>query len=302
MILIVGATGVVGQRTARLLLAEGHRVRAMTRDDRRAHELRQQGAEVVVGDLLDRRSLDRACEGVLQVFAAAHALTGRGRYRSENVDDAGHRSLIDAAAAAGVRRFVYTSVLGASPGHPIDFFRTKHAIEQHLARSGLEWVVLRPAAFMEWHAHRFNGGPLLRYGRTVLLGAGTRKRNFVAAADVAQLAAMALVEPRMAGQIVEIGGPGNFSDTDVSRLYARLAGMEPRLFRLPRPLLARLAGLFRPIHPGISRVMRIASLDDASHDETFDCARLLDRYPMRLTQLEDFVQEQVTRHRGLRRS
>ncbi len=62
---------------------------------------------------------------------------GRGRNRSEAVDDVGHRSLIDVARDAGVTRFVYTSALGAAPNQPIDFFRTKWAIEQHLASSGL---------------------------------------------------------------------------------------------------------------------------------------------------------------------
>ena len=86
--------------------------------------------------------------------------------RQKRVDDRGHRALIDAARSQGVKRFVYTSALGVSPNHPIDFYRAKYAIEQYLQASGLEHVILRPSAFMEWHAHMFNGKSILEKGRT----------------------------------------------------------------------------------------------------------------------------------------
>jgi uncharacterized protein YbjT (DUF2867 family) len=274
VILVVGATGVLGQKTVRLLLADGHRVRAMTRVAERASNLAQQGAEVVVGDLIDSASLARACRGVDRVFAAAHAFLGRGRFRSEAVDDRGHRALIDAARSQRVGRFVYTSGLGAAPDHPIDFYRTKYSIEQYLQASGLEHVILRPSAFMEWHAHIFNGKSMLEKGRTQLLGSGTKPRNFVAANDVAQLAASALTAPVIRHRVVEIGGPGNFSNNEVAELYARTAGIEPRISHLPGALVNLLARIAQPLHPGMSRVMRISSLPEAAFSETFDSAKL----------------------------
>lgn len=87
MILVVGATGVLGRETSRLLLAQGHAVRAMTRTPDKAKGLIQEGAEVIAADLIDRESLVRACQGVDKVFAAAHSFMGRGRYRSQAVDD-----------------------------------------------------------------------------------------------------------------------------------------------------------------------------------------------------------------------
>lgn len=95
---------------------------------------------MAAGDLTDAASLQRACTGVQRVLAAAHGIMGRGRWASEAVDDAGHRVLIDAARASGVKRFVYLSAYGASENHPIDFFRTKHRIEQLVRASGLDAV------------------------------------------------------------------------------------------------------------------------------------------------------------------
>ena len=293
-ILVVGATGVLGHATAQRLLAQGVGVRAMTRSPERAADLAAQGAEVVAGDLTDTASLSRACTGIDRVLAAAHSMLGRGRYRSEQVDDAGHRALIDTARASGVQRFVYTSVRGAGAAHPVDFFRTKHAIEQHLLGSGLPHVVLRPSAFMEHHVHTFNGKALLEKGQARLIGAGTKKRNFVAAADVAQFAVLALTAEPRPSPVIEIGGPGNFSNIEVAELYARLAGIAPRISHLPGSVARLLSRVAAPVHPGVARLMRLLGLPDDAFDETFDSAALQRAYPaLRLTPLETFVRARI---------
>jgi NADH dehydrogenase len=289
MILVVGDTGVLGKETVERLVAGGHPVRALVRAPARAAELKARGVEVVAGDLLERRSLVAACAGADRVFAAAHALFGR----SQNVDDAGHRALIDAARAAGATRFVYTSALGASPDHPVDFFRTKHAIEQYLRDSGMPHAILRPSAFMEWHAHAFNGKPLLDRGHTVLLGSGAKRRNFVAARDVAAVAVQALTSAEPPADSIEIGGSGNLTDDEVANLYARCAGIEPRVRHVPVSLLRMLAPVARVLHPGIGRVLTLATL---AGDETFDGPDS-PRHVTGKTSLEEFVRERVAEAR-----
>lgn len=293
-ILVVGATGVLGQRVVRGLLERGVCVRAMTRAPERASALQQRGAEVVPGDLIDRASLARACAGVDRVFAAAHGLLGRGRHRSEFVDDQGHRALIDAARAAGVQRFVYTSAQGASPDHPVDFYRTKFAIERHLAASGMPHVILRPTAFMEWHAHNLNGKGVLDKGIAQLIGPGTKKRNFVAADDVAALAVRTLLADEPGERLIAIGGPGNFSNNEVAALYARLAGKPLRVRRLPAALAAWVSRLAAPLHPGVARILALAAMPDDAFSETFDCSDFQRDHPdLPLTPLETFVGDRV---------
>jgi uncharacterized protein YbjT (DUF2867 family) len=298
MILVVGASGVLGQKVVRLLLAEGHRVRAMTRDRRNALNLESQGAEVCVADLVDHPSLARACQGVSHVVAAAHAFMGRGRYNSRAVDDQGHKALIDAARGAGVHRFAYVSAMGAAPDHAIDFYRTKYDVERYLERSGLEHVIVRPSAFMEWHAHKFNGANILKTGRTTLIGSGRKPRNFVAASDVAWIVARTLTAEATTQRIMAVGGPGNFSNEEVARLYARVAGIDPKIRYLPRAIAAGLAVAARPFHPGVARVLRLSSLPDDAFSETFDAEELVREYRLNLTTLEDFVREQVKRWRA----
>lgn len=295
-ILVVGATGALGRPVVQLLRAKGLAVRALNRHPAQAADLAEMGAEVVAGDLADPGSITRACAGVSHVLASAHGLLGRGRHRMEAIDGAGHRHLIASARAAGVRRFVYTSAQGAGPDNPLDFFRNKHAIEQVLLASGLDAVILRPTAFMEHHAHAFNGKGLLDKGKVQLIGPGTKARNFVCAQDVAQFAVRALLDDPPPFRSLAIGSPGNFSNLDVAALYARTAGLPLRTSHLPAPLAAALSWVLRPLHPGVARILRLSSLPEDAWPEVFEAPLDYEReFGIRMTPLQEFVRQQVQR-------
>src|SRR4029079_4885064 len=138
------------------------------------------GAKPVRADLRDPDALEFAVRGARVVIAAAHSLLGRGEESSEKIDDEGHRSLIDAAKSAGGEHCIYTSVIGASRDHPVDFWRSKARIEDYLRDSGLTYTIIRPTSFMETHAHMLLGKYVLENKRVLLLGSGKNKRNFVA--------------------------------------------------------------------------------------------------------------------------
>lgn len=292
VVAVVGASGLLGREVARHLLSRGYRVVAVTRDGSRVADLASSGADVRVADLTDAASLAAACRGVQVVVAAAHGILGRGRYRSEIVDDLGHRALIDAAKAEGVRHVVYTSVLGASPDHVVDFWRTKHAVEEHLKASGLSWTILRPAAFMEMHAHELIGKSILAGRTATILGPGDRPMNFVAVRDVAHLAVLAATDPALSGRTVRIGGPEVLTQDEVAALYGRLCGRTPRVRHVPAGALRFLAAAIRPLHPGIARVMH-AGAAGGMLDETVDPDDLQRRYAMRLTRLEEVARERM---------
>lgn len=293
-VLVVGASGALGRPVVEQLLARGVAVRGLCRHPDTLRDLSAAGAEIVAGDLTDRASIVAALSGVTRVLAAAHSLLGRGRWRSEAVDDTGHRALIDAARAAGVERFVYASALLAAPDHPIDFARTKHAIEQAVASSGMPHAILRPAAYMEHHVHRFNGLNVLQQGKAKLVGTGSKLRNFVAATDVATIAVHALLDEPLPFTRLDIGGPDNATNLEVAALYARLAGKPLQVSHLPASLARVMSGLARPFHPGVARLLHLLSLPDDAFEEAWQGAAELEaRFGMRLTTLEDFVAARV---------
>jgi NADH dehydrogenase len=291
-VLIVGATGVVGNATARKLLAQGVAVRAMTRTPAKAAALAQLGADVVQGDLRDGDALRRACAGMDKVLAAAHSLLGRGAAASKYVDEIGHKQLIDVAKAAGVQHFVYTSIQGTSPQSPVAFIRIKYAVEQYLQASGLPYTILRPSAFMEWHAYEFIGKPILNKGQVTLFGKGDNPRNFIAGDDVANFAVLALTDPQAIGEIITIGGPENWTNNQVAALYAQLAARPVQITHVPLVVLRVLAPLLSPFHPGLSQVMTLSVLTETS-DFTFDPTATRRRYPVPLTRLADWARQSV---------
>jgi uncharacterized protein YbjT (DUF2867 family) len=293
-ILVVGASGTLGRPVVDRLLARGVEVRAMSRHPERLADLAARGVEVVRGDLVDDGSLRSACDGTDRVLASAHAILGRGAHRSELVDGEGHRSLVAAAASGGVERFVYVSAFGASAGHPVDFFRTKHAIEEHVRGSGMPHVILRPTAFMEQHVHEFNGRAVLERGKARLIGPGTKVRNFVAASDVARIAVEALLADPAPGPVVEIGGPDHLTNVEIAALYARMAARPLRISRLPAGVARALAAVAGPLHPGVARLLGMMALPDDAYDERFAGSERLERtYGFRMTRVADFVRERV---------
>jgi uncharacterized protein YbjT (DUF2867 family) len=145
-VLVTGATGRQGGAVARCLLASGFAVRALVRDPRSTASLAlsQNGATLVIGDFRQPDSLARAMSGVHGVFSVQPLLTGKTRLEVEW----GIR-VADAAAAAGVSHFVYSSVIGADAAPDVPHFFSKFTIENHIRSIGLPHTILRPAGFME---------------------------------------------------------------------------------------------------------------------------------------------------------
>src|SRR5256712_11117147 len=110
MILVVGATGLLGSEICRRLTQRGNPVRALVRttsNHDRVAKLEGLGAELVRGDLKDRASLDAACRGASAVISTASSTMSRQEGDSiESVDRQGQLSPVDPAAAAGVKHFV----------------------------------------------------------------------------------------------------------------------------------------------------------------------------------------------------
>lgn len=289
MILIVGATGNLGSALAKTLLNEGKSVRAMTRTPEKAEALKQLGAEVVTGDMRDPQSLTNACQGIEKILAAAHSFEGKGKSSPQVVDDQGNRNLINAAKAAGVKHFVFTSALGVRPDHPVDFFRIKYKVEQFLKDSELSYTVLRPAAFMESWVEMI-AQPMMATGKATIFGMGKNPVNYVAVADVARFAQIGLENPAAKNQVIEIGGPENFSTEQIIEMIEQATGKQAKRSYTPIAMMKVMKVLTRLFNPVMSRMVT-AGINFDTTDQTFDMTETLKTYPMQLMRLEDYVRE-----------
>jgi NADH dehydrogenase len=236
--LVVGATGLVGSEICRLLAAGGRPPRALVRSTSRPERvdaLRALGAEIAVGDLRSRPSLDAACRGVEVVFTTATAIGSQQADDSiEDIDLQGQKSLIDAAAAAGVKRFVYVSVLGLERNFA--FAEAKAALEDHLRASGLAYTILQPSCFMDvWLT------PHLGFdhasGEVTVYGDGQSRMRWVHSSDVARAAVAAAGHPDARNAVLAVGGPELLSPLEVIAIFDEVAGRRANVTHVPKDQL-----------------------------------------------------------------
>src|SRR5919108_978540 len=151
LLLVVGATGLVGKEVALRLRKKGAAVRAMVRGGAsraEAKALLDSGAEVVDGDLTRPDTLARACAGVHTVVCTATSMPQGKDDGLKRVDHDGVLSLIAAAEQGGAKKFVYVSYSGNLKfDSPLE--TAKRNCERSLLASQLQAIILRPTYFME---------------------------------------------------------------------------------------------------------------------------------------------------------
>jgi uncharacterized protein YbjT (DUF2867 family) len=210
------------------------------------------------------------------VISAVHGFAGPGGVSPASVDRAGNANLIDAAALAGAA-FVLVSVVGASPGHPIGLFRAKHEAEETLRTSGIPWTIVRATTFMETWATIMNQ-PLQASGKIPVFGRGDNPVNFVSATDVAALTALAVTDPGLRGQVLELGGPDNLTFNQLATIVQETTGRRGTVRHIPRPALQAMAWATATIKPALARQARAALAMDTL-DMTFDPAPTRRAFP-----------------------
>jgi len=190
-VLVTGATGTQGGGVARQLLADGHHVRALTRNSASpaAEALRKLGAEVVQGNFDEAGSLVAAARGVDTAFAMSTPyVAGTDAERREAL------ALIGALKTAGVGRIVYTSVSDADRNTGIPHFESKVPAEEAVKASGAEWSIVAPVFFMD----NITGPgflPALQSGSWSMPLPADRKLQMIAAADLAKFTALVIEQP-----------------------------------------------------------------------------------------------------------
>jgi len=227
-----GAVGGVGRTLAELLLAKGHKVRAMVRrEDERAEVLRRLGAEVVEGDLTNLGSMHGAIEGCRRI------------YFGMSVSPAYLEATINTAAVArhhGVEAFVNMSQMTVSQmsiSETTDSPQQKlHWLaEQALAWSGLPVVTVRPTVFLEGFFLQL-ATPSVRASDELALPMGGGKTSPISAVDVARAVAVILDDPAPhIGQIYDLTGPESANLDQYARVFSDALGRPIRYRDVPLP-------------------------------------------------------------------
>jgi uncharacterized protein YbjT (DUF2867 family) len=213
--LVVGATGETGRRIVQQLTAHNIPVRALVRDRTRAQEILPASTEIVVGDVLEPKTLETAIADCTVIFCATGAKPSLNPFEPYQVDYEGTKNLVDAAKAHQIHHFVLVSSLCTSQFfHPLNLFWLilvwKQQAEQYLQRSGLTYTIVRPGGLKNTEDH-----PPIVMSRADTLFEGSISRD-----QVAQVCVEALSYPSAQNKIVEIVARPDAAEQSFSELFA----------------------------------------------------------------------------------
>ncbi|MFX0578947.1 NAD(P)H-binding protein [Nocardia nepalensis] len=216
MIIVTGATGLLGRRIVESLLMRvpADQVGVSVRDPRKAQDLADRGVRVRQGSFTDPDSLSHAFEGASQVLIVSVDKLGAEAIRQ-------HRAAIDGAVAAGARRILYTSHMGAGPTSQFEPCRDHAADEEVLQACGVPFTSLRNG-FYAASALRFFG-QAAETGQLVLPADGAV--SWTAHADLADAAAAILAEEgRFDGPTPPLTAAQAIDFDEITALAAELTG------------------------------------------------------------------------------
>ena len=228
-VLVTGATGQQGGAVAHALLKKGHKVRALTRkpDSQGALALKQQGAELAIGNFDDRDSLVRAMTGVDAVFIMSTPFeAGMETETRQGI------AAVDAAKAAKVPHVVLTSVAGAHQKTGIPHFDSKFLVEQHLEKSGLPYTIIAPVFFEEnLIGPMFGAG--LKQGTIALALPAQRPLQQISVEEIGAFGAL-VIERRehFLGKRLDIAS-NSVTGEQLASTFSRVAGKPFRYVEVP---------------------------------------------------------------------
>ncbi|RIJ23686.1 complex I NDUFA9 subunit family protein [Henriciella barbarensis] len=267
LVTLFGGSGFIGHYAARALVEAGYRVRIAVRRPHLAGDVRLAGPpgwiDIAQANVRNRLSVERAIEGADAVVNLVGILYEKGQQSFESAQLGGAQTVAECAAAAGIKRFVQMSAIGANENSESDYARTKALAEQAVRNAIPKAVILRPSIvfgpeddffnkFAGMAAHPVsNVAPFLP-----AIGGGKTKLQPVYAGDVAEAIAAAVSRDDVQGKTYELGGPSIYTFNELYDFIGET--IDRKRYALPLPyFVAKPMGLtfgaiwkipFLPLH------------------------------------------------------
>ncbi|MBC7669977.1 complex I NDUFA9 subunit family protein [Caulobacter sp. DWR2-3-1b2] len=239
LVTVFGGSGFVGGQVVRQLAKAGHRVRVAVRNPNLAYKMRMLGdvgqIEVVQANLRNVDSVARALDGAEAAVNLVGVLFEAGRQQFQTLHVMGAKTVAEQAKAAGVKRLVQISAIGADANAPSKYARTKAAGEAAVREAFPGAVVIRPSIVFGADDKFFNkfGQMAALFPALPLIGGGETKFQPVYVGDVAAAVAKAVASPAAEGLTYELGGPVVYSFKQLLEMILRETGRNRLLAPIP---------------------------------------------------------------------
>ncbi len=246
MILVTGGTGYVGSHLLARLRQRDERVRLLVRDPAKYQQLAGGNVELAKGDVTDPASLGEAMQGVSTVIHLVAIIRERpGGITFERIIYGGTVNVVDAAKAAGVKRFIHQSALGVRRDPNMPYFDAKYRAEEYVRQSGLSYAILRPSVIFGEGDQFVNTLADVKRKPLVILpapivpvvGDGSTPFSPVWVGDFVDAVIGLLDNPSLDGQVYEIGGPRRMTYEQMMSEIMEVVGIKRAKLHVPIPLM-----------------------------------------------------------------
>ncbi|MGB1091305.1 MAG: SDR family oxidoreductase, partial [Oceanobacter sp.] len=241
--LVAGSTGYLGRHILAALQQHQIPFKALVRNPKRLAKMDLNRDQIIRAEVTQPGSLKGCCEGVDTVVSTLGITRQRDGLSYEDVDYQANLNLLNEAKAAGVRRFIYVSVLNGEHMTALKVCAAKERFVKALQDSGLDYCVIRPNGFFSDMGEFVD---MAKQGRIWLFGDGQLRANPIHGADLAEVCVHAI---QGSEEEIRIGGPDTLTQNQIAELAFAAIDKPARITHLPDGIRRMALFLLRKLTP-----------------------------------------------------
>ena len=237
-VVLAGAYGNLGADVFRSLIAKGHEVIALDMAQRDIGI--DSGFKFIKIDVTDPKTLEGVCDGADALITTVGLTKGSATISNYDIDYQGNLNLLAEAKKAGIKKFVYISVVKADTAPDVPMVHAKYLFEEELKKSGVPYVIHRPTGYFYDIIKVFR--PMIEKGEVTLLGKEPVYANIVSTEDFASFIVDHITDENVT---YSVGGKEKYSYEEIAKMCFEAAGKEPVIKRASPKIFDMLAWINR---------------------------------------------------------
>jgi uncharacterized protein YbjT (DUF2867 family) len=295
-LLVIGGTGTLGRQIVKKALEDGFQVRCLIRNRTRANFLKELGAKLIYGDLTRPETLPLAFKEITAVIDAS-ATRAEETISINKVDLKGKLKLIKLAKEAGVKRFIFFSILNIEKHSSIPLMEAKIKIEETLKQSGINYTIFRLGGFYQALISQYaipilDKQPIWTTNESIPI-------SYIDSQDVATICVKSLLIKDTENEIFFLGGPKAWLSKNIIKMCEDFSGQKAQLRFIPISLLKfifKITSLFEWSLKINERLAFVETLQE--NDFSPDLKKLCEKIDLNINDfinLENYLEEYFQR-------
>eukprot|EP00871_Galdieria_phlegrea_P003978 jgi/Galph1/4581/GphlegSOOS_G3262.1 len=234
-ILVVGSTGTLGRQIVFMALDKGYKVKCLIRDFSKAFFLKEWGAQLIYGDLTKQDTIPNALKGVSIVIDASTTRLNEF-FKMEQIEKDAKINLIKACELAGVKKFIFFSIIDARQYKNLPLMRFKYEFEQYLEHnSKINYTIFCLTAFFQGLIPQY-AIPILE-NQPIIITSRDNVISYIDARDVATIALSSINLVSTRRKNFNLWGPKSWTTEEIIKLCETLSGQKAKILYIPFNLI-----------------------------------------------------------------